>query len=177
MEGASANYAKALFDLSLEEGTQDKVLKEVNDINSVFEQNPDLMKVLASKNISKNDKKDLITNVFKKYVSKNVLNFLKLLVDKSRIKLITEICQAYKKAYYKHFNIKELEIYSTVELTKKEIDQIKDAAAQKFNQTLQPINNVDTSLIGGIKIKIDDLVLDGTIANKLDRLKETILNK
>jgi len=177
MEGISVAYANALFDLSLEEKDDKKVLTQLLGMKESLSENKEFLRILDSKNISKDDKKDMLVSIFSKSVDKNVLNFLKLLVDKSRIKYLIGIIDAYKSAYYNHYGIKELIIYSTHALSDKEIKELKQALEDKYQEKYEAVNLIDESLIAGIKVQINDLVLDGSVSNKLDRLKSTILSK
>lgn len=177
MDTVSIAYANALFDLSLEEKNENAVLEQMDMINTAVTGNEELVKILASKNLSKDEKKDILVKVFADNVDKDVMNFLKLLVDKSRINHVKDIAKAYKNAYLEHFEIKEAIIYSTTLLDESKVEEIKDALEQKYNQKYIAINKIDESLVAGIKVVINDLVIDGSVKNKLDRMKATILNK
>ncbi|WP_423363661.1 ATP synthase F1 subunit delta [Mycoplasma sp. P36-A1] len=177
MEAVSVAYANAMFDLALEDNKQDIVLEQMSSINEIISSNKDLVKILESKNLSKINKKEMIENIFSNILDKDVLNFLKLLVDKSRVRYIVDITKAYKNAYLKHYKIHEAIIYSTKELNQTQLEEIKDALENKYNQKYVAINRIDETLLAGIKVVINDLVIDGSIANKLDRMKTTILKK
>lgn len=174
MESVAKTYAKALLLLSIENDDSKEILDEIKLIEDGLKANPEFIKILDSKSLTKDDKKTLIKNVFEAKINKQLFNFMQLLIDKGRIRYLKDICKDYKKLYYKHFNIKEAIIYSAKPLDQKRIDLIKDSLQKKYQEDFMVENEVDTSLIAGIKVVIGDLVIDGSIKNKLDRMQESI---
>ena len=128
-----------------------------------------------NRNISKNEKKNIIINLFEDSVDGILLNFLKLLVDKSRINHLKEICKEYKKQYYFHYNIKEAKVYSSSKLSDEKIEELKKTLEEKYNNKFIINTYIDESLIAGLKVIVGDLVIDGSISNKLNRMKESII--
>jgi F-type H+-transporting ATPase subunit delta len=177
MESVANAYASALFSLSLETDKTDKTLKEINQVKDILINNNELFDILKSRSLTKDEKKELIDNIFSKLLDKNVLNFIKLLIDKSRISYLLDITKEYRQIYLDHFQIKELIVYSSKALTKTDLKKIKDHLESQNNEKYDVYNKIDESLIGGIKVQINDLVLDGSIKNKLDRMKQSILEK
>lgn len=174
MESVAQTYAKALLLLSIESDTSKQTLDEVKLIEDSLRNNPDFIRILDSKSLNKDDKKELIKNVFASSISKQTFNFMQLLIDKNRIRNLMEICKNYRKLYYKHFNIKEAIIYSAQPLGKDKVDLIKESLQKKYQEDFMVENEIDKNLIAGIKVVIGDLVIDGSIKNKLDRLQESI---
>jgi F-type H+-transporting ATPase subunit delta len=175
MEAIATTYAKALFSLALQEENDQEVLNQINDIKDVFDQNDGLIKILDSKNLNKDDKKDLINKLFENSLNKNVFNFLKLLIDKNRINKIKEICLEYKKVYLEHYHILEARVYSVNLLDEKKLNDIKAILEERYQSSFIIENCQDANLIAGIKIYINDIVIDGSLDNRLKKLKESIM--
>jgi len=174
MESVALTYAKALFSLSLEENNSDVILKEIKEINTIILQNKELIKILESKSIDKENKKEILEKIFKGKINNDLLNFLKLLIDKSRFHNIIRICDEYKKMYLEYNGIKEAKVYSASKLTEKKLDEIKVSLENKYSSKFVVENFIDEKLVAGVKVVIGDLVLDGSISNKLDRMKSSI---
>lgn len=175
MELVAQTYANALFSLALDENNDEEILVQLNDIFSVIERDDSLIKLMINRNITKNEKKNIIISLFEGKVNKILLNFLKLLVDKSRINQLKEICKEYKKQYYFHYKIKEAKVYSSSELSDEKIEELKKSLEEKYNSKFIINTFVDENLIAGLKVVIGDLVIDGSISNKLNRMKESII--
>ena len=70
--------------------------------------------------------------------------------------------------------VKKGKLYSTKELSKEEIAKIESAFDSKLNIKVQLENIVDTSLIGGVRVVINDHVYDGSLKNQLESLKSSL---
>ena len=175
MESVAQTYAKALFSLSIEKKTSEELLNEVKDISSLVESNGDLIKILDSKSIDKEKKKEIVDTIFSGKIDNDLQNFLKLLIDKSRINYLEQICLEYKKIYLDYHKIKEAKVYSVTKLSQEKLNEIKEGLELKYNSKFTVENFIDEKLVAGVKVIINDLVLDGSVSNKLDRMKSSIV--
>lgn len=174
MDSASNAYAKALLMIGLENDKAQLYLQQTKSLSSIFTNDKKLQIFLSSVVISKDEKKALIEKVMKDYFDQDLLNFLKLLIDKSRINFLPEICHEYKNLYYEHYDIKEAIIYSSQPLKEEKISEIKKGLEDKYHQDFVVENVIDSSLIAGVKVVIGDTVIDGSVKNKFARLKANI---
>lgn len=175
MDSVASRYAKALFDLALEGQAVVAFQREMKEVKGVIQSNPDLTLLLAHYNISKEDKKILLSRIFKDNVSALTLNFLQLLVDKSRIMYIEKICDEFARLANKHRGIQEGVVYSTSLFAKEEMAKIQSRIEKERNCQIQLINEVDETLIGGFKVVIGDTVYDNSLKNKIDSLRYELL--
>lgn len=174
MESVALTYAKALFLLSLDDNKSEEILQQTKELSSIISSNRDFIRLFDSKVISKEDKKDIIVQIFNKDFDKSLINFMKLLVDKSRIQYLGKICQEYNKLYLEHNKIKEAKIYSASKLSDAKVEELKKALEEKYNSEFIVENFIDESLLAGIKIIIGDLVIDGSVNNRLEKMKASI---
>ncbi|MDR3214976.1 MAG: ATP synthase F1 subunit delta [Bacilli bacterium] len=177
MNAVATSYAKALFSLALENKKDHEIFEETKIIAECIIKNEGIIKIFSNKEISINQKKEIVTEIFGDKLNKETYNFLKLLVDKRRMNYVVDMCYEFQKMYYEYHNIKEAKVYSTHQITTKQLDDIKIVLENKYQSKFVVENFIDESLIGGIKIVINDLVIDGSIINKLSRLKSSIAHK
>ena len=175
MDAIATTYAEALFSLSLDDNKEDQIFEETKLISACFNENKAILKIFDARELNIESKKSILSKVFANRVSSDTYNFLRLLVDKRRINYILDMCQEYKRMYYLYKNIKEATVYAVALLEKEQIEAIKLALENKYESEFVINNVVDESLIGGVKIMIEDVVIDGSIANKLKRLKSSII--
>ena len=105
-----------------------------------------------------------------------LLNFLKLLIDKGRFAKIEEIRREYNKAYNDFNNIQVVHVKSATPLQKEEIAKLKETLEKKLQKKVDFVLSTDKDLIAGIRIKINDQIIDNTALGRLQRLKRTVLN-
>ncbi|CDQ38304.1 MULTISPECIES: F0F1 ATP synthase subunit delta [Virgibacillus] len=168
-------YAEALFQLGKEKATLDKLLDELRVVKKVVEHNQDLYRFLMHPRITNDKKKQFIDEVFQG-LQANVIHTLKLLVERHRIEMTSSIIDHFIQLVNDANGIAEATVYSVRELTDEEHKELENRFAARFNKKqIQLTNMVDSSLIGGLKIRIGNTIYDGTVSGKLKRIERDIV--
>jgi F-type H+-transporting ATPase subunit delta len=170
----SRRYTFALYEESI---SKKKVRKVSSDLNSVLlniQENRNLKLFFRSPVISKRKKMSVIKSLYKGKIDETVYNFILLLIDHSREDMITDII----KDFFEFRNIKEgiitAELTSAVKLDKNKKDRIIKSIEKYSGKKCFPEYVLDKELIGGFKIKFNDLVLDASIKRQLELLKSKL---
>lgn len=87
----STTYGEALFELAVEEGREDEFLSEIAQLKELLDANPDFGKLMNHPKILKEEKLKVLEEVFEGRISKELLGFLYLVVNKDRYGDIDEI--------------------------------------------------------------------------------------
>lgn len=172
---SAARYAQGLFDLALERQKTDNWQKQMRLVKKVFKQDESFKSFFMNYQISKDDKKVVLRQAFGASIDKEVLNFLCLLVDKHRLKEIVMIAKNFNTLCNEAKGIKEGIVYSTFELKEEDVKRLENALSTKLQAQVELENQIDDKLISGIKVVIDDMVMDDSMRYKIDTLKETLL--
>lgn len=165
------SYSEALFSIALEEQKLSAYKEQLCFLQSQIKENPDFMRVLTHPKIHKDEKKKVLEDVFGKEIDHTVLNFLKLLIDKSRFQNLGDITKEFVKLYNKENNIEVAYVRSAKELSTEEISRLQETLEKKLSKKIEMRCSVDADLIAGIRIRINDAVLDNTAKNRIERLK------
>lgn len=172
-------YANTLFEISIEKNTLKDISKEVIYIQEIIEDNRDLLKILQSPLIKPNEKKDIFKNIFKEEISKELINFIYVVLDKNRGNYLLEIFSVFENLKDEHENTEKAEAITAVPLDDETLNNLKDSLEKSSSKNIILTNKVDSSIIGGIYIKVGDKIIDGTIRKRLndihDGLKEVII--
>jgi F-type H+-transporting ATPase subunit delta len=170
-------YAEALVGLSVQNGAIDDYQQELLVIVELFENQPDFRLFLLNPEINIEIKKTVIRNAFGNNAKKELVNFLFLLLDKGRIINLPGILYEFTEAADKIKNTLNITIISAAPLDDKQVRDLVDKYKRIYNMTNAKLNlEIDESLIGGVKIKIGDKIVDGTITGRLKGLKELLLD-
>lgn len=173
---AAQRYALALFQLAQQHNQLASVEEDLREVKVVFKENSDLQALLASPKLSLERKKELIRELFGK-ANPLVVNMLQLLVDRKRINETVEIATEFEALSNDAQGIADAKVYSTRPLTDDERAEISSAFAHKVGkQTLRIENEIDPSLLGGIRLQIGNRIFDSSVSAKLDRLKKQLLS-
>ena len=176
MSVVASRYAEAFFSLSLGKNVVLENKEELKKVKDIFADIDNLKLFFLSEQIDKKSKKELISNSLKNVVSKDTLNLLLLLVDKKRISMYEEIINEYIHLANDNLNIKEGIIESVRPLDQNKINELEDALS-KDGQKVELTQKINKSLISGFKIKFDNYVIDASMKEKIDNLKEMISRK
>jgi len=169
---AARRYAKALLELAVELEKLDKVLEDVKFVNATLEDSRDLVLMFKSPIIKEDDKRAILHSVFDDHLNEITLRFLDLLVKKEREDLVDQIFAAFFDAYNDYVGIINVSVYSSDSLTSEQESELKDALEERTGKTIKLSKQIDESLKGGIAVRIEDTVIDGTIKHKIEQLED-----
>ena len=159
-------YAKALFEVALQQ-------QQVVAVVSALTGDADIEKFIVSPNISDEAKQNVIHSSLDGKVSDSVLRTVLLLIERGRVELLGDLLNDYRKIQGESLGIADARVYSTYALN----DEEKEAVAREFggrvNKKIRIENIVDPTLLGGLKVAIGDMIYDGSLAGKLERLEQS----
>lgn len=172
---AAKRYALALFQLAQEQNLLDQVEEELRAVKEVVIRNPNLKALLNSPKVSKEKKKEILTEAFGS-ANKYVLNTIMLLVDRHREGEIPGMVDSFISLANDARGIAEAKVYSIRPLTEAESQALSASFAAKVGKNSLRIDNiVDSNLLGGIKVRIGNRIFDGSLRGKLERLERQLL--
>ncbi|ADY57537.1 ATP synthase subunit delta [Syntrophobotulus glycolicus DSM 8271] len=174
LNGALARrYAQALFEIAVEMSVLDRIDTELRDIAEIIDQNGEIGNVLNHPNISLQNKKELLENLFKG-MGEITRSFLYLLVDRRRQNLVVYIQKEFTRLADEKRQVVEAKITSAAPLTPDQENKLKDIIVQSTGMQVRLLTDVDPGLIGGARLQISDRVMDGSIAAALMRMREEL---
>ena len=168
----SRRYAKALFSLGQEDGNFAQYGRELMDFAGFCQDNIDFNRIIANPIFALDDRKRILIEVLKKSsFSDTVKNFLYLLLDKGRIGMTEEIVAYYSKFTDEVSNVARAEIVTARPLKEETLERIERSLEDLTKKKIRSEVRENQDLIGGIVVKIGDLVLDGSVKAQLQGLK------
>lgn len=167
-------YADALFQLASENNKEDKLFSELQLVKSVFKDDKKIINFLNHPRVKNEDKMKVIDDAFKQN-DQDVINTLKILIERHRIDTITSVVDAFVEQYNEANGIAAANVYSVRALSEEEQANIEASLKTQLHKKSVSINNiVDPSLLGGLRIRIGNTIYDGSISGKLNRIKHNI---
>ena len=172
----SKTYGEALFELAVEENKVDVFADEIRAILDILNQNPDFVNLLNHPKISKEEKLQVVDEVFGGKVSKEIQGFLNIIVSKERNKEIMAIMEYFLDEVKAMKGIGVCYVTTPMELKEAQ----KEAVVKKLIETtefkeMEMHYQIDEALIGGMVIRIGDRVVDSSIQTKLSKLEAQLL--
>lgn len=173
---AARRYASALLQIGKEQDKVESMLEDIELIKNTIDDSRELQLFLRSPIIKFDDKVQALEELFSDKIGEVTSRFIKLLARKDRVKILHQITQAYIEQYNKYAGIIEVDVYTARALSEKQQKSLHKALEQKTGKTVNMHVSVDESLKGGVAVRIDDTVIDGTIKHKLEQLEEQFLS-
>ncbi|MCQ2081864.1 MAG: F0F1 ATP synthase subunit delta [Lachnospiraceae bacterium] len=173
----SNTYGEALFELAVEEGKEDEFLEEISTLKEIIDSNPDFSKLMNHPKILKEEKLEVVDNVFKGRISAEILGFINLIVTKDRYSDIDGILNYFTDEVKRLKGIGVAYVTTAMELS----DSLKQSVEKRLLETtsfkkMEMHYDVDESLIGGMVIRIGDRVVDSSVQTKLNKLQRELLS-
>jgi F-type H+-transporting ATPase subunit delta len=169
MSAVSEQYAVALFELSLERDALDSTKKSFESFIKAF--SDDVKTFFLHPSVKEKDQIDVINNTEYQDVFKD---FLKVIVTNNRMDDITAIYEDFRTFIEDQSDMMRLHVYSANRLSKEHIQDIKDTYGKKFHKTIIVETHTDPSMIGGLKIEYNGMVLNNTVDYTLKQLKSQL---
>ena len=167
----SKTYGDALFELALEKNQMDSMLEEVRAVSSLLRENEEQTKLMNHPKVVKEEKMEVIENIFKGRVSMELVGLMRMIVEKGHFNELDSVFVYFIERVKEYKNIGTAYVTSAMELS----DAQKQAVEKRLLDTTRYVKfemhfKVDASLIGGMTIRIGDRVVDSSIKNKLNDL-------
>jgi len=102
------------------------------------------------------------------------MNFLEALVERHRMPAIFQIRAAYERLWDEANKRLPVQITSAVALGEETVRSIGDRISEQTGQTVELSSSVDPDLIGGIVLRVGNVILDASIRNRLNQLRKTV---
>lgn len=174
MESVASRYGLALYSLALEENKIDSWQKDVKTLKSIFEENTDFIMILGSSFISLEERIEILEKTLVG-VDKNIIALINVVMENNRTDLILDIFESFNSYCNQYRGVSEGLIYSTLKLDQTVIDQIEKKISKIENNKVELKNVIDPSLIGGVKVVVQDRIYDGSIKHNIEMMKKDLL--
>ncbi|MDO4799827.1 MAG: ATP synthase F1 subunit delta [Bacillota bacterium] len=166
-------YADALFHAALELEKLEEFRRSFEDLTHLITENPKLLDVLAAPTIARSEKDEIVRSM--QFVDE-FRNFLFVLLDKRRIGYLPEIKVEFDHLVRGHLGIETAYVSSVHPLSDAQRVALKARLKESTGLEIEMIETIDPSLVGGLKIRIGDKVMDGSVRRKLQKLLDQMTN-
>lgn len=165
-------YAKAAFDYSKSEGLVDKWLKQLT-VSAGLASFDEVKQAISSPDKDLAQLVDMFTGAD---ADEGYKNFIQLLADNDRLALLPDVVNVYKSISEQDAKALSADVYTAEKMSQDQIDAITAALSKRTGKSVNVTQHIDSSLLSGAKVVAGDLVIDGSLKAKLEKLKTELLN-
>jgi F-type H+-transporting ATPase subunit delta len=166
-------YARALFEVAEERDLLDQIHDELTQFADALSDNRQLAVFFFSPYFSTDEKKEGL----KKAVTgadPAFMNFLEALIERSRMPAIFRIKDRYQDMWENARDLLPVQVTSAVELDKSTVTSIGDRIGEQTKRTVELSSEVDPDILGGIVLRVGNVILDASIRNRLEQLRKQV---
>jgi F-type H+-transporting ATPase subunit delta len=165
-------YAHALFHVAQRQGVCDLILEQVAAVGPALRQNETLTLYIESPQISTEQKVALLDKMLKPRLTPLLYNLLVLLLRKGRIDHTRVIMERFRVLVERDRGIEEAEVRTASPMDDAQKAALQAALERRTGFKLLIRFRVDPAVIGGVRFKCGDLLIDDTVQGKLYRLRQ-----
>jgi F-type H+-transporting ATPase subunit delta len=170
----SVRYSRALFQSALEKKIIDKVNQDMVFISEICRL-PETKEFLQSPIIPPSKKSSIFHKLLEGNVEKITLSLVDLVVKNGRENYLPAIARVFISETLKYKGITESVLTTAIKVDPKVRKQITDIISEVFSTKVELEEKIDTEIIGGFILRIDDKYIDASIRNKLRKIRKELL--
>ena len=173
MEEIAQVWARALFEVAKQHDLLDQVREDLGAFVDALNESRDLMVFFFSPYFSTQEKKDGLERAVTG-AEPVFMNFLEALIERHRMPAIFRIQARYEVLWEDERDLLPVEVTSAVELDKAIVSSIGDRIGEQTRRTVELSSKVDPDILGGIVLRVGNVVLDASIRNRLEQLRKQV---
>ena len=169
--------AKILFSAFGESNANQLGSEILSVLSRISSDSPKFKQFLLTKRISLNTKKEILSNIFSDTLNQSQLDLVFCLLDSIDFNYLESIDKRYQKLmqdFTGHVNVTAVTVNR---LSESELSDLKSNIKSKMNIDISISNIEDKAILGGMKLKVGNTLIDGSISTKLEKLKQSMINK
>lgn len=169
-------YARALFELAQEAGKIDEIGGQLGLLDEVVRGQEDLRAALLSPVVPRRDKGTVVEALVEAaQVDPLVGNFLRVLLEAGKLPYLGDMASTYGRMADEAAGRERGEATTLIPLEPPELDLLAASLSKALGKEVHLTAGVDPSILGGVVVRVGNLVFDGSLRTQLRRMKETLI--
>ena len=166
-------YTKAAFQTALEQKALDK-WSEMLSLAAQASEDEQVAELLANPALPSEEKAGLILDICADKLDERGRNFIKLLAENKRLPVLPEISVLFDRLKAEQQKSVQIHVTSAFKLTQEQQTKLAQAIGKKLDREVEISAEIDKALIGGVVVRTEDIVIDGSVRGKLHKLAEAM---
>lgn len=172
ISGVASRYASALLDLAEEQGATAEVERGLDQFETLLNESADLDRLIKSPVFSADAQTKAISAILEKAgISGLTANFVKLVASNRRLFAVPGMIKAFRSQLAAKRGEVTAEVTSATELSSEHVAALQEALDASTGKNVKIVVKVDTSILGGLIVKIGSRMIDTSLRTKLNSLK------
>lgn len=174
-KSAARRYAEAAFEVAVRDDAVDAWRNELDTAAAVVAEER-VGRALANPAIPLETRIATAEATFGKLVGPKVLNLIRLMLRRGRIQELPRLAAEFRRLDDERQGIARASVTSTLPLEPDEVSALKERLASSTDRRVELDLKVDPSLLGGLVVRLGDLLVDGSVRSRLERLRNRLVS-
>jgi F-type H+-transporting ATPase subunit delta len=170
---AARPYARAVFELARDAGDFSAWSEQLALIAAVASDS-EMRTVLEAPGLGNSRRAEMIISVCADHITQPSCNFLRLVAENGRLALLLDIAAQYEIYRAEAEGITAATVVSAQALSDDQQANIIAALSKRLGGRITLVCETDESLLGGAIVRAGDLVIDGSVRGRLDKLAQQL---
>lgn len=175
-ETIARNYALALFELAQRHEGLEAFASGLDTVVGLLDQHPSFKLFLETPRIADRDKKELLKKAFGPVLPRTLLNFLQVMVDKRRQRLLGLVAGEYRSMLDEHLGRAHVTVTLARPLDADALQELSRRLSRLLGKEAIPHVRVKPVILGGVHLKSGDTVYDGTLRRRMKQLRRQLVS-
>jgi F-type H+-transporting ATPase subunit delta len=174
-EAVARRYAAALADVALEQTSAQEVKRGLASFVNVFFESADLRNFLENPGLDAEAKRRAVETIAERMeLNPAVRNFIDVIVDHRRTEMLREIDAAFRNELNARLGIAEADVLSARALSDPEKKELTAALERRTGKKIEANFREDKALLGGAVVRVGSTIYDGSLRERLERMRERL---
>ena len=169
--------AKALFSVFKENNVEQLGAEVLAILSKISSKSQKFKQFLSTNRIELKVKKEILSNIFSDILNQSKLDLIFCLLDNMDFKYLELINKKYQKLMLDSTGHVNITAVTANQLNESDLSDLETNIKAKLNNDISINNIVDGKILGGIKLKVGNTLIDGSLSTKLEKLKQSMINK
>ncbi|MFC1483571.1 ATP synthase F1 subunit delta [Candidatus Neomarinimicrobiota bacterium] len=168
-------FARAALKVASELDLVDSLLERFQLLEQIYRDHKAFRHLMITQRIPVEKKVEILRRIFTDHLTGLEYEILRLLLEKGQGLQLPRIARTLNRLAQVEGGRKNLIVYTPEVLAEKQIGQLAQRVEQSIKQPVRARGIVDPRLLGGIKLRLGNTLIDGTIARRLELLREQLV--
>ena len=173
MEEIAQVYARALFEVALEHDVLDPVREQLGQLADAMHDNRDLAVFFFSPYFSTDEKKQGLHRALDG-AEPAFENFIEALIERHRMPAIFRIRARFDELWDEEKKLLPVLVTSAVKLDESVVQSLGDRIGEQVGRNVQLSTEIQPDILGGIVLRVGNVILDASIRNRLNQLRKQV---
>ena len=174
-KGIIKKYTQALFNVAVKKNDINQISDRLHNIRSILKSVPELNQLLITRRVQVQDKINMLKNILGDNISNIEMDLLVLLMENGHMMLFGEVVKRFDYLLDKESKLVKVHITSSSILSDDEVERISSKIENNIQKEVEVEMETDESIIGGIKLRVGNTLIDGSIYSHLQKMRDTLI--